>query len=163
MSDSVCSLSQANTDMPKAQSVTLTNWWLACQMGKEAALLSPLQVLFSSGMGFLWWWHLQSSIERFQYHLDVTHQNRDALCTWNFSPRNYKPRGIVPQRVAHTSLQAETSVWYKDGTHNVSRSPQNQGQATGQATWMEFTPKEYPLKSEQQPYKGEGLCSLIWM
>lgn len=41
MSDSVCSLSQANTDMPKAQSVTLTNWWLALPDGKGSCPPQP--------------------------------------------------------------------------------------------------------------------------
>lgn len=39
--------------------------------------------------------------------------------------------------------------------------PQQQGQTTGQASRMKATPKENRLKSEQQPRKGEGLCSLI--
>lgn len=147
--------------MPEVQSVTLTNWWLSCQMGKETALLSPLQVFFSSGMGFLWWWHLQSSTKRFHYHLHVTHQSRDVLSTWNFGPRNYKPRGTVLHRVAHTSLHAVGL--YGARIAPIMRLPQKQCQAIGQATWMKFTPKEYPLKSEQHPYKGEGLCSLILM
>lgn len=53
LSASVCNLSQANRDLPKVQSVTLKNWLLSCQTGKEGALLSPLQMLLSSGMGFL--------------------------------------------------------------------------------------------------------------
>lgn len=34
----------------------------------------------------------------------------EQRCTWNFSLRSYKPRGIVLQRVVHTSLHAERSV-----------------------------------------------------
>lgn len=78
--------------MPKVQPVTLTNWWLSCQMSKEAALLR-LYTCYSAlpFLGFLWGWHLQAAL-------------KSSTTTWMWLTRaemSHGPGISVPRSTLH--------------------------------------------------------------